>query len=57
MTYNILHMHDMKVEIRLSRRQAVLTRGTESEEREGREHKGENTQYFQIYGQAFERKA
>lgn len=50
-------MHDMKVEIRLSRRQAVLTRGMESEEREGREHKGENTQYFQIYGQAFERKA
>jgi hypothetical protein len=38
----------MKVEIRLSRRQSVLTGGMEGEEREGSEHKGENTQ--QIYG-------
>lgn len=42
-TLNCVYINDLKVEIKLSRRQRALTGGVEGEEREGREHKEENT--------------
>lgn len=52
-TLNRVYINDLKVEIKLSRRQRSLTGGVEGEETEGRGHKEENPQ--RGYGRPFER--
>lgn len=52
-TLNRVYTNDLKVEIKLSRRQRSLTGGVEGEETEGKGHKKENPQ--QGYGRPFER--